>query len=87
MTKKNCQEINFHSGQDLRGKLSEKGMPIIRCICGFEILVVPDLKAMNVAIKTHLTEHKKQNESFHRVDWLEEFLTEQILVVSAKQIN
>ena len=36
----------------------KKGLPIICCTCGAEILVVPDLKAMNRAFKTHVTEHR-----------------------------
>jgi len=34
-------------------------LPIINCECGAEILVVPDLQAMNRAIKTHADEHRK----------------------------
>lgn len=37
-------------------------LPIISCQCGTEILVVPDLKAMNRAIKTHVAWHKKEGE-------------------------
>ena len=32
---------------------------LIRCECGAEILLVPDLKEMNYAIETHIAEHKK----------------------------
>jgi hypothetical protein len=35
-------------------------LPIIKCECGAEILLVPDLQAMNRAIKDHATEHKKK---------------------------
>ena len=58
--KKN-QEINFASSQDRKSKSAQrqKGMQIIRCVCGTRILVVPDLKAMNRAIKNHIAEHKK----------------------------
>ena len=35
-------------------------LPIINCECGAEILVVPDLQAMNRAIKTHVAEHRKK---------------------------
>ena len=35
-------------------------LPIITCECGTEILVVPDLQAMNRAIKTHVAKHKKK---------------------------
>jgi hypothetical protein len=41
-------------------------------------LVVPDLKAMNRAIKNHLAQHKRA------LDLLEWFLTEQILTVASK---
>jgi hypothetical protein len=35
-------------------------LPLIKCKCGTEILVVPDLRAMNRAIKTHVSEHRKR---------------------------
>jgi hypothetical protein len=35
-------------------------LPIINCECGAEILVVPDLQAMNRAIKTHADKHRKK---------------------------
>jgi hypothetical protein len=38
-------------------------LPIIRCDCGAEILVVPDLQAMNRAIKTHVAWHRKERNS------------------------
>jgi hypothetical protein len=41
------------------GERFEKGLPIISCECGDKILVVPDLQAMNNAIKTHVAKHKK----------------------------
>ena len=34
-------------------------LPIISCECGAEILVVPDLQAMNRAFKTYVAEHGK----------------------------
>jgi hypothetical protein len=37
-----------------------EGLPIISCECGAQILVVPDLQAMNRAIETHVAEHRKQ---------------------------
>jgi hypothetical protein len=37
----------------------KKRLPLIRCECGAEILLVPDLRAMNRAVKTHVTEHRK----------------------------
>ena len=35
-------------------------LPLVRCDCGAEILVVPDLQAMNRAIKAHVNEHRKK---------------------------
>ena len=38
----------------------KEGLPIISCECGSEILVLPDLQAMNRAIATHVAEHRKK---------------------------
>ncbi len=38
-------------------------MPTIKCECGAEILMLPDLPAMNRAIKTHANEHRKRKRS------------------------
>ena len=85
MPKKNFPEINFASNQDSKSKSGkhQKGMPTIRCVCGLRILVVPDLKAMNHAIKNHLAEHKQADYGL-AVDSLEEFLTAQILIVASE---
>ena len=85
MTKKNYPEINLASGQDRKSKYAvyEEGMPTIRCVCGKRILVVPDLKAMNRAIKNHVAEHKQADYGLV-LDSLEEFLTEQILIMASK---
>jgi hypothetical protein len=78
-------EFNLTSTQDLKNKSAKhkKGMPTFRCRCGTKILVVPDLKAMNRAIKNHVAEHKKADCDLS-FDSLEEFLTEQILRVTSK---
>jgi hypothetical protein len=51
-------------------------MPIVKCTCGAKILVVPDLTAMNKALKSHMAEHKGANE---------QFLTQQILKAASKE--
>lgn len=38
---------------------THKKMPIFRCSCGAKILVVPDLQAMDRAMKNHSIEHRK----------------------------
>jgi hypothetical protein len=81
----NNPEIITSSSQDRKSSSSkyQKGMPTIRCICGLEILVVPDLKAMKRAIKNHVAEHKKADYDL-AFDSLEDFLTEQILMVACE---
>ena len=34
-------------------------LPLIKCECGAEILLLPDLQAMNRAIEAHVTEHRQ----------------------------
>ena len=36
-------------------------LPIITCECGYEIILLPDLKAMDQAIQNHLLEHKNRD--------------------------
>ncbi len=85
MKNKNYQEINFASGKDRKSKsaIHKKGMPTIRCVCGLRILVVPDLKAMNRAIKNHIAQHRQADYGLVP-DSLEEFLTAQILFVASE---
>ena len=85
MNKKNYQEINFASDKDRKSKsiIHKKGLPTVKCVCGSRILVVPDLKAMNLAIKNHVAEHRQSD--FGLVDEsLEEFLTEKIVIVASE---
>jgi hypothetical protein len=35
-------------------------LSIIKCECGYEILLLPDLKAMDQAVQNHLLEHKNR---------------------------
>jgi hypothetical protein len=63
--------------------------PIIRCDCGAEILVVPDLQAMNRAIKTHVAWHRrKERNSGKRVlasGKVSELLSQRTLLKMAEQ--
>jgi hypothetical protein len=80
--KNDNQEFHFVSGQNDRSKFAshERMMPIIKCVCGAKILVVPDLKAMNKAIRNHVAEHKKTD----NLDYLEQFLTKKVLFAASK---
>ena len=51
-------------------------MPIVECSCGAKILLVPDLAAMEKAIKTHMAMHKGADE---------QFLIGQVLNAASKQ--
>ena len=52
---------NAKSDKHLNGRL-----PLINCECGTEILLLPDLQAMNRAIKAHATEHRKKGRDTSR---------------------
>jgi hypothetical protein len=86
VTKKSIQEINFTSNENHKRNFSpyKKRMPIVRCLCGSEILVLPDLKAMSIAIQNHVAEHKQAKDGSDRLDLLEGFLTEQVLTLASK---
>lgn len=45
-------------------KKFNSNMPFVKCTCGVKILVVPDVAAMDRAIKNHMTEHKNADEQF-----------------------
>jgi hypothetical protein len=83
MKRKSIQKINFSSDQYLQLKVvtQRKHMPIVRCKCGSEILVIPDLKAMNNAINNHISKHKKTHDNLER---LAKSLTEQVLSFASK---
>jgi hypothetical protein len=82
MAKKVIQGSNFAFSQDRTGKLEvhKMRMPIVKCACGFKILVVPDLKAMNRAIINHVAKHNKSS-----LERLENFLAEQVLIVASNR--
>ena len=86
MTKKGIQEVNCTSNEGLHGKSAshKKRLSTIRCACGKEILLLPDLAAMNRAIKNHVAEHKKAGDDSGRLDSLEEFLTHQVLILTSE---
>ncbi len=53
-------EKGFEGKQANADKGLKNRLPLIRCECGAEILLLPDLQAMNRAIKAHATEHQKK---------------------------
>ena len=84
MTKKSSEVTKFSFNRNRQSKVTvhKRRMPIVRCICGSEILVVPDLKAMNIAVDNHVTtKHKRTPDDSQR---LSEFLVEQVILVATK---
>jgi hypothetical protein len=84
VTKKSRKGTKFCINQSHQRKATvhKKRMPIIKCVCGSEILVVPDLRAMNSAIENHVTsKHKITPDDSER---LAEFLAEQVLLLATK---
>jgi len=72
-TKLKIKEFSKNSNRKFRSK-----MQIVTCACGAKILVVPDVAAMDRAIKNHKVEHKKADE---------QFLILQILKIASKQVQ
>jgi hypothetical protein len=62
------------SNSEVQIKKNRK-MPIFKCSCGIEILIIPDMPEMNKAIKAHMAEHKRITGKQLR----EEAITEDIL--------
>jgi DNA-binding NarL/FixJ family response regulator len=50
---------NFETNASLEERGRSASMPIIKCVCGDQILVIPDLYAMNQAIENHVTKHRR----------------------------
>ncbi len=46
----------------------QKSLSLIKCECGEYILLVPDLRAMNNAIESHVLEHRKKESDPTKID-------------------
>lgn len=52
---------NEHGAKNSNVELRLKEhLPVIKCECGTEILLLPDLTAMDRAINAHVAEHRKK---------------------------
>ncbi len=58
VTKSNVTEENTNAQSY---KLLKEHLPLITCVCGAEILLIPDLNAMNLAIEAHAAQHRKNS--------------------------
>ena len=83
----NESEANSRLNLPARNKKTEaEGLPTLKCVCGEEILVVPDLEEMDKAIKDHIAKHKRtenDEEESGRLGYLEQYLVEQLLKIAA----
>ena len=89
ITTSNMQRTKSEISQNRKGKLAihKRQLPTLRCLCGAEILVVPDLKAMGRAIENHLSEHKKTSwgkDKAVAIGVLAQYLIEQVLMVASE---
>jgi hypothetical protein len=55
------------------------GLPIIRCFCGTEILIIPSIKHMNEAIENHVAKHKRRLKDTKRAKEVEATLIRDFL--------
>lgn len=65
------------------------GMPLIRCLCGAKILLIPDMRAMSRAVENHVDEHIRMNQktkkSYIPPVKVRKILVEQILEKASEQ--
>jgi len=59
-------------------------LPIIKCECGYEILLLPDFKVMDKAIQNHLLEHKNRGTKDGNVNRVECALISKIFEKAAE---
>ncbi|MCW4019115.1 MAG: hypothetical protein NWF00_10645 [Candidatus Bathyarchaeota archaeon] len=68
---------------------SKARLPIIKCECGAEILLVPDVSLMSHAIDDHVEKHRKLESDPDRAEAVAErvrtFLIKQVLKKAAAQ--
>ena len=77
-------------GPDTDVLLKER-LPIIKCECGAEILLLPDLPAMNRAFKIHAAEHTKKERNTKRKNntssHISQLLSQLTLIKMSEQNN
>jgi len=77
---KKILSVNLKIDKEIAKSYEQKfksNMPIVTCICGKKILVVPDLAAMDRAINNHRAKHKSADEKL---------LIAQIFKVASRQV-
>ena len=54
-------------------------MALIKCECGYKILLIPDLKAMSKAIEDHVLDHLKKSTDEEETESIRVNLISQVL--------
>ena len=74
----------FSSKDQAKGKLN-----VVRCECGFEILLVPSVKLMSDAIEAHAQTHQRRikdaAEAEAEAERIRSYLTERVFQEASKQ--
>jgi hypothetical protein len=79
--------VVMHSNKPNKGSL-RKNLLLLKCECGYEILFLPDLKALGKAIEEHVLEHKNKNALTQKeVDVLQDSLIAQALKLVSEITN
>jgi hypothetical protein len=68
-------------------KFLKQSLQVITCECGTDILIVPDLQAMNHAIKAHVKEHRKKEDPLKRTMEPSSNINELLLKLLLKKIS
>jgi hypothetical protein len=67
---------------------NKEGVPVIKCYCGVEILLVPNVKSMSEAIEAHVEKHRKKGkdpkEAEAETERIREYLIMQVLDKASK---
>jgi hypothetical protein len=71
-----------------KNRLLKKNLLLLKCECGYEILFLPDLKALGKAIEEHVMEHKNKNSLTQKeVDVMQDSLIAQALRLVSEIAN
>ena len=65
----------------------KNGLPVLKCKCGHEILIMPDLKTMGRVIEEHAIEHKRKYAlTQEETDAVQDNLIAQALIIVSELI-
>lgn len=58
---------------------ANRSMALVKCDCGYKILLIPDLKAMSKAIEDHVLDHLKKSTDEEETESIRVNLISQVL--------